>query len=258
MDAFEKLKLARLKGRKTALDYINNIFTDFTELCGDRCFGNDKAIITGIARLDNMPVTVIGLEKGRTTNEKVERNFGSAHPEGYRKALRQMKLAEKFNRPVICFVDTSGAFPGIGAEQRGQGHAIAQNLMGMMTLKTPVVSILIGEGGSGGALALAVADEVWMLENSVYSVISPEGCASILWKDPTKIKEAANCLKLTAQDLYNLGVIEKIIYEPTDFNKIYGTIKFELLKTIDSNIKLDKQELINKRYQRFRKIGMEQ
>jgi acetyl-CoA carboxylase carboxyl transferase alpha subunit len=257
MNAFERLKIARSKGRKTSMDYINNIFSEFTELCGDRSFGNDKAVVTGIAMLDTMPVTVIGLEKGRLTSEKVERNFGSAHPEGYRKALRQMKLAEKFNRPVICFVDTSGAFPGVGAEQRGQGHAIAQNLMEMMTLKTPIISILIGEGGSGGALALAVADQVWMLENSVYSVISPEGCASILWKDPTKVKEAANCLKLTADDLYKLGVIEKIIKEPSDFNKIYDTIKIELLTALNASIKADKQELIEKRYQRFRKIGME-
>ena len=175
---------ARDAHKLMAVDYISYLFGDsFFECHGDRRFSDDKAVVGGVAMLYDMPVTVIGLEKGRNTKERMERNFGSAHPEGYRKALRLMKQAEKFHRPVLCFVDTSGAFCGIGAEERGQGQAIAENLMEMMTLKTPVLSILIGEGGSGGALALAVADEVWMLENSVYSVISPEGCASILWKD---------------------------------------------------------------------------
>ena len=203
MSAFDKVMAARDAKKPTTVDFIENMFGDsFFELHGDRRFGDDKAVIGGLASLNGMPVTVIGLEKGRNTKERMERNFGSAHPEGYRKALRLMKQAEKFHRPVLCFVDTSGAFCGIGAEERGQGQAIAENIMEMMTLKTPVLSILIGEGGSGGALALAVADEVWMLENSVYSVISPEGCASILWKDESRAADAAQCLKLTAQDLF--------------------------------------------------------
>lgn len=188
--------------------------------------------------------------------EKVSRNFGSAHPEGYRKALRQMKLAEKFHRPVICFVDTSGAYCGIAAEERGQGQAIAENLMEMMTLKTPVISILIGEGGSGGALGLAVADQVWMLENSVYSVISPEGCASILWKDSGKMKEAAACLKLTAEDLLSFGVIEEIISEyDGDFSLTYEDLRKKLFDTIQENQALPMEQLLENRYARFRRIG---
>ena len=179
------------------------------EMHGDRRFGDDAAIVSGIARLYEMPVTVIAQEKGSTTKDKVHRNFGSAHPEGYRKALRQMKLAEKFGRPVICFVDTAGAFCGISAEERGEGQSIAENLMEMMTLKTPIISVFIGEGGSGGALGLAVADEVWMLENAYYSVISPEGCASILWKDRSKVKEASQALRLTADDLLQFHAIER-------------------------------------------------
>ena len=212
--------------------------------------------MAGIARLNGMPVTVIGLEKGVELKEKVARNFGSAHPEGYRKALRQMKLAEKFHRPVICFVDTSGAYCGIAAEERGQGQAIAENLMEMMTLKTPVVSILIGEGGSGGALGLAVADQVWMLENSVYSVISPEGCASILWKDSGKMKEAAACLKLTAEDLFSLGVIEKVVSEyDGDFEQVYAELREMLDQTIHANLQLPVEEMLENRYARFRRIG---
>jgi len=257
MEAFERLAAARAKGRPTGISFIQNIFEDFVELHGDRRFADDKAIVAGIARLNGMPVTVIALEKGSDTKQKVMRNFGSAHPEGYRKALRQMKLAEKFGRPVICFIDTSGAYCGIAAEERGQGQAIAENLMEMMTLKTPIVSILIGEGGSGGALALAVADEVWMLENSVYSVISPEGCASILWKDSSKVKEAAQCLKITAEDLLGFGVIEKIIEEPqNDFNQVYENLKSELYHTIVSNKALDMVDLLQNRYDRFRKIGV--
>lgn len=256
MNAFERVLLARAKGRATGLDFINNIFDDFTELHGDRRFGDDKAIVAGIARLNGMPVTVIAHEKGHSTSDKVSRNFGSAHPEGYRKALRQMKLAEKFSRPVICFIDTAGAYCGIAAEERGQGQAIAENLTEMMTLKTPIISVLIGEGGSGGALALAVADEVWMLENSVYSVISPEGCASILWKDASKSKEAAECLKLTANDLIHLNIIEKIIGEPQTFSDVYNKLKFELYNTITEYQKLPPEVLLEKRYLRFREIGV--
>jgi len=256
MSAFEKVSAARAKGRPTGIDYITNIFEDFIEMHGDRRFGDDKAVITGIARLNAMPVTVVALEKGHDTKEKVFRNFGSAHPEGYRKALRQMQLAEKFGRPVVCFVDTAGAFCGIAAEERGQGQAIAENLMQMMTLKVPVISVLIGEGGSGGALALAVADEVWMLQNAVYSVISPEGCASILWKDPSKVKEASECLKLTADDLLELKVIEKIIVENgKDFQKTYQALKGSLSLAFTRSKQLSPPELVAKRYARFRKIG---
>ncbi len=256
MEAYERVKIARAKGRPTGMDYINRIFSDFTEMHGDRCFGDDRAVIAGIGRLKDMPVTVIALEKGGTTKEKIMRNFGAAHPEGYRKALRQMKLAEKFHRPVICLVDTSGAYCGIGAEERGQGQAIAENLMEMMTLKTPIVSVIIGEGGSGGALALAVADEVWMLENALYSVISPEGCASILWKDSSKVKQAAECLKLTAEDLLSLGVIEKIIPEPPkNFESVFTELENALYQKLKENATLSAEELTARRYDRFRKIG---
>lgn len=256
MGAYDKVTAARAKGRPTGMDFITNIFDDFIELHGDRRFGDDKAVVAGIARLNTMPVTVVALERGHDTKEKVFRNFGSAHPEGYRKALRQMKLSEKFGRPVVCFVDTSGAFCGIAAEERGQGQAIAENLMEMMTLRVPVVSVLIGEGGSGGALALAVADEVWMLENAIYSVISPEGCASILWKDSSKVKEASECLKLTAQDLLEMKVIEKIIGENgKSFHKTYLDLKQNLYETLVKNSGLGTGELVEKRYARFRKIG---
>ena len=252
MTAYEKLKAARDKNRPTSVEFIKSIFGGFIEMHGDRRFGDDRAIMAGLAWLDKTPVTVVGIEKGRDVKERGARNSGSAHPEGYRKALRQMKLAEKFARPVICFIDTSGAYCGIGAEERGQGQAIAENLSVMMTLGTPIISILIGEGGSGGALALAAADEVWMLENAVYSVISPEGCASILWKDPSKVKEAAECLKITAGDLMKLGAIDKIIAETPD---LYDVIKKELLLAIEKARVLKTEDLIQKRYERFRTIG---
>ena len=203
--AYDRVKLARDSKRPTGLDYIRNIFKGFTEFHGDRRFGDDPAIVGGIARLNGSPVTVIAIEKGHTAKERSRRNFGAPHPEGYRKALRLMKQAEKFGRPVVCFIDTSGAYCGVGAEERGQGQAIAENLMEMSTLCVPILSILIGEGGSGGALALGVADRVWMLQNAVYSVISPEGCASILWKDASKAEAAAASLKLTAEDAKSLG-----------------------------------------------------
>ena len=206
MNAYEKVRTARSSDRPTALAYINNIFSSFIEFHGDRRAKDDGAIVSGIASLNGMPVTVIAIEKGRTAAERTMRNFGSASPEGYRKALRLMMEAEKFNRPVITFVDTSGAFCGIEAEERGEGEAIARNLMEMMDLDVPIISILIGEGGSGGALGLAVADRVWMLENAVYSVISPEGCASILFKDSKKAPEAAECLKLTADDALSFSL----------------------------------------------------
>ena len=254
MSAYDKVLLARAKGRATGLTYVEAIFDDFIELHGDRRFSDDPAIVGGIACLNGEHVTVIVMEKGGDMKDKVRRNFGSPNPEGYRKALRLMKQAEKFHRPVVCFVDTSGAFCGLGAEERGQGQAIAENLVEMMDLQTPVISILIGEGGSGGALALAVADQVWILENAVYSVISPEGCASILWKDAKKVKEAAECLKLTAQDMEKLGVVERVIPEEKDFGLIYDRIKTALLETLPDLQTLPADELLQRRYERFRKF----
>jgi len=251
MTAYERVMAARDKKRLTSLDMIHGIFTDFLEMHGDRRFADDKAIVAGIAYLENFPVTVIGIEKGHTVRERSMRNFGSSHPEGYRKALRQMKLAEKFKRPVICFVDTSGAYCGIGAEERGQGQAIAENLMEMMTLKTPIISIIIGEGGSGGALGLAVANEVWMLENSTYSVISPEGCASILWKDSSKAADAAECLKLTAQDLMELKIIDKIIAEN---DLLVDGLRSQLITSLEQYNAMNTEELTSQRYSRFRDI----
>jgi len=255
--AYEKVQIARGNKRPTSADYISHIFTDFIELHGDRRFADDTAIVGGIARLSGMPVTVIGIEKGRNTKERMQHAFGAPNPEGYRKALRLMKQAEKFKRPVVCLVDTSGAYCGIGAEERGQGLAIAENLMEMMTLKTPVISIVIGEGGSGGALALAVADEVWMLENSIYSVISPEGCASILWKDSAKAPAAADCLKLTAQDSLENHLIERIIPEDDIENGdfFFLEIKKMLEEKFEELKKLPVDELLENRYQRFRRIG---
>ena len=256
MKAIERVQAARSPKRPTAASYIANIFTDFLEMHGDRRFGDDSAVVAGIGRLKGRPVTVVALEKGRGTEEKIRRNFGSANPEGYRKALRQMKLAEKFSRPVVCLVDTAGAYPGQGAEERGQGQAIAENLMTLMTLKTPVISVLIGEGGSGGALALAVADEVWMLENAVYSVISPEGCASILWKDSSKSAEAAERLKLTAEELYGLGVIERVIPEAgEDFGPVYAALSEGLGAALERYSGMTTEELLERRYMRFRRMG---
>ena len=250
------VKLARDSKRPTGLDYISHIFEDFLEFHGDRRFGDDPAIVGGVAWLGETPVTVIAIEKGHTAKERTHRNFGAPNPEGYRKALRLMKQAEKFGRPVICFIDTSGAYCGIGAEERGQGQAIAENLMEMTTLCVPVISVLIGEGGSGGALALAVADRVWMLSNAVYSVISPEGCASILWKDPKKAEDAAASLKLTAVDAKNLGVIEKILSEK-DMGEpaFYDRIRQELVSELE-NVMRD-PDLITKRYDRFRRMGLD-
>lgn len=252
--AYERVKLARENSRPTGLDYIRNIFQGFIELHGDRRFGDDPAVVGGIARLGDMAVTVIAIEKGHTAKERSYRNFGAPHPEGYRKALRLMKQAEKFGRPVICFVDTSGAYCGVGAEERGQGQAIAENLVEMSTLCVPIISILIGEGGSGGALALAVADRVWMLQNAVYSVISPEGCASILWKDASKAENAAECLKLTAEDAKSLGVTEKVLLEK-DMGKeaFYDRIRNLLMEEV--GLLSADLDLVGKRYERFRRIG---
>ena len=252
---YERVKLARDSKRPTGQDYIRNVFQNFIELHGDRRYADDKAIVGGIARLDGSPVTVIAIEKGHTSKERAERNFGAPNPEGYRKALRLMKQAEKFGRPIICLVDTSGAYCGIGAEERGQGQAIAENLMEMSTLCVPIISILIGEGGSGGALALAVADRVWMLQNSVYSVISPEGCASILWKDAAKADVAAASLKLTAEDAKSLGIIERILSEADMGTKAYYDRIRSLLSDEVRELERD-SDLLQKRYDRFRRIGM--
>ena len=251
---YSKVKRARENTRPTGLDYISNLFQGFLELHGDRRFADDPAIVGGIARLNGTPVTVIAIEKGHTAKERSYRNFGAPNPEGYRKALRLMKQAEKFGRPVICFIDTSGAYCGIGAEERGQGQAIAENLMEMSTLCVPIVSVLIGEGGSGGALALAVADRVFMLESAVYSVISPEGCASILWKDAAKADTAAASLKLTAQDALDLGVIEGIISEENlGKQPFYQRLREQLTKELEG-LNAD-PDLVGKRYDRFRRIG---
>lgn len=255
MDPYKRLQLARKNGRPSGRYYIEHLLTDFIELHGDRRFGDDPAIMAGIGFLCGRPVTVIAHEKGGDIRDKAHRNFGSANPEGYRKALRQMKLAEKFGRPVLCFVDTAGAFAGMGAEERGQGEAIAENLMEMMTLKVPVLSVFVGEGGSGGALALAVADEVWMLENAVYSVISPEGCASILWKDAAKVKEACACLKITAEDLLEMGVIERIVPE-TSPEAICETLRAQLDMAFTELSSMTPEERCEKRYRRFRRLGV--
>lgn len=253
--AYERVKLARSSKRPTGLDYIKNVFQDFVELHGDRCYADDPAIVGGIAKLDDCPVTVIAIEKGHTAKERTYRNFGAPQPEGYRKALRLMKQAEKFGRPIICFIDTSGAYCGIGAEERGQGQAIAENLSEMSTLCVPIISILIGEGGSGGALALAVADRVWMLRNSVYSVISPEGCASILWKDPARAEDAAASLRLTAEDAKSLGVIERILSE-NEIGKKEFYDRIHIFLTKELKVLTNDTDLVQKRYDRFRSLGV--
>lgn len=254
--AYERVRIARGAKRPTGIDYLQNVFHGFFELHGDRRFADDAAIIGGVAYLDTLPVTVIAIEKGHTARERLQRSFGAPNPEGYRKALRLMQQAEKFHRPVLCFVDTSGAYCGIGAEERGQGQAIAECLTQTAALQTPVLSVLIGEGGSGGALALAAGDRVWMLENAVYSVISPEGCASILWKDAAKAEQAAQQLKLTAGDALQLGVIEKIIPE-TDLGKpeFYEKLKQALLEELTTLSRLTPEALLEARYRRFRRIG---
>ena len=256
--AWERVRTARMPDRATAVDFIQTLFEDFMELHGDRTFRDDGAVVGGLAWLDEIPVTVIGQQKGRNTKENVFRNFGMPNPEGYRKALRLMKQAEKFGRPVITFVDTPGAFCGLEAEERGQGEAIARNLLEMSALQVPVLCIVIGEGGSGGALALAVGNEVWMMENAVYSVLSPEGFASILWKDSKRCDEAAEVMKITASDLSELKVIDKIIPEPEPANphnleEICGPMKNEIRKFLQNYLSKDKEEIAGQRYERFLK-----
>ncbi len=258
---WEKVKLARFQERPTTLDYIKRLISDFTEFHGDRFFGDDSSIVGGIGMFEGLPVTVIGHQKGKDTKENIKRNFGMPHPEGYRKALRLMKQAEKFKRPIITFIDTPGAYCGLSAEERGQGEAIAVNLVEMSRLKTPIISIVIGEGGSGGALALGIADKVCMLENSIYSVISPEGLSSILWKDANLAQKAADIMKLTAEDLLSLNVIDSIIKEPIggahkDIDFTVNNIKQYLLNEIKTLKELDLEELLNKRYEKVREIGV--
>lgn len=259
ISAWERVEIARNPKRKTSLDYINSIFDDFIELHGDRNFKDDKAIVCGLGKIGKQNYTIIAEQKGRTTKENIERNFGMPNPESYRKAIRFMKQAEKFNRPVITFIDTKGAYPGLGAEERGQGEAIAKSMFEMAKLKVPVISIVIGEGSSGGALAIGVANKVFMLENAIYSILSPEGYSSILWKDSSRFKEAAEKMKLTAKDLYSLKIIDKIIkeqikMEQEDFEKVSEDIKKAIKKEISRMNKLSKEDVIEERYAKFREI----
>ncbi|MDR1195578.1 MAG: acetyl-CoA carboxylase carboxyltransferase subunit alpha [Endomicrobium sp.] len=258
---WQRIQIARHPQRPYSTDYIKIIFEDFIELHGDRVFGDDSALLCGMASIDGRPVMVIGHQKGRTLQENMDRNFGMAHPEGYRKAMRVMNLAQKFNRPIITFIDTSGAYPGIAAEERGQAEAIAGNLRDMSDLKVPVFSIVIGEGGSGGALGIGVANKVLMLENSYYSVISPEGCAAILFRDGSKAMEAAKAMKITAGDLLNLKVIDEIIKEPLggaheDPEKTASNIKAVLNKYLKQYEDMTSKEIADDRYGKFRNMGI--
>ena len=254
MNIAKIVREAREQNRLTALDFANGIFDEFIELHGDRSFRDDGAVIGGIGWLDDQAVTVVGIQKGKSLHDNLKRNFGQPHPEGYRKALRLMKQAEKFGRPVVTFINTAGAYPGVGAEERGQGEAIARNLMEMSDLKVPIIAIIIGEGGSGGALALAVADRVWMLENSIYAVLSPEGFASILWKDGSRAMEAAELMKITSHELLEMGIVDKVISEAGLSSKeLQARVKNELRAELDRLQELPLDQLIEERYQRFRK-----
>jgi len=257
---WDRVQIARLANRPTTLDYISYLFEGFFECHGDRTYADDEAIVGGVAKFKGLPVTVIGHQRGKDTKENIRRNFGMPHPEGYRKALRLMKQADKFNRPIICFIDTKGAYPGKAAEERGQSEAIARNLFEMAGLKVPVICIVIGEGGSGGALALGVGNRIYMLENSTYSVISPEGAAAILWKDASLAKNAAETMRITAPDLKELGVIDDIIPEikggaHKDVKKQAEGIEKVLKMSLQQLLKLSEDELIADRYNRFRTIG---
>ena len=263
MNSWEKVNIVRDIKRPTSLDYINLIFKDFIELHGDRTFADDKAMVCGIGTIDEIPYTIIAEQKGRNIKENVARNFGMPNPESYRKAIRMMKQAEKFNRPVITFIDTKGAYPGVEAEQRGQGEAIAKSMFEMAKLTVPVIAIVIGEGSSGGALAIGVANNVIMLENAIYSILSPEGYSSILWKDSSRFKEAADRMKLTANDLYDMGIIETVIKESIEnyttekepFKNITDKIKQEIQTTVQELKSKTKDEIVEERYQKFRKIS---
>jgi acetyl-CoA carboxylase carboxyl transferase subunit alpha len=261
LSSWQKVQISRHPNRPYTLDYIEAVLTDFVEMHGDRGFGDDPAIVCGLAKLDGAPVVVIGHQKGRTLKERVYRNFGQPNPEGYRKALRLMRFAEKFNRPLITFIDTPGAYPGISAEERGQGESIAHNLSVMSMLKIPIVCIVIGEGGSGGALAVGVADRVIMLEHATYSVISPEACAAILWNNGAKASEAAELLKLTAQDLFQMKVIDEMVEEPIggahrDPRRAAELVKEALTRSLTEIRNTDPADLVKLRYEKFRKMGM--
>ena len=254
MNIAKIVREAREQTRLTALDFATGIFDDFVELHGDRSFRDDGAVVGGIGWLGDQAVTVVGIQKGKSLQDNLNRNFGQPHPEGYRKALRLMKQAEKFGRPIVTFINTAGAYPGVGAEERGQGEAIARNLFEMSDLKVPIIAIIIGEGGSGGALALAVADRVWMLENSIYAVLSPEGFASILWKDGRRAMEAAELMKITSHELLEMGIVDKVISEAGLSSKeLLSCVKNELRAELDRLQELPLDQLIEERYQRFRK-----
>ena len=254
MNIAKIVREAREQTRLTALDFATGIFDEFIELHGDRSFRDDGAIIGGIGWLGDQAVTVVGIQKGKSLQDNLNRNFGQPHPEGYRKALRLMKQAEKFGRPIVTFINTAGAYPGVGSEERGQGEAIARNLMEMSDLKVPIIAIIIGEGGSGGALALAVADRVWMLENSIYAVLSPEGFASILWKDGTRAMEAAELMKITSHELLEMKVVDKVISERgLSAKELLARVKNELQTEIEQLKQLSFEKLLEERYQRFRK-----
>lgn len=275
--AIERVRTARHPERPYTNDLLKEMFEDFTEIHGDRHFSDDPAIVCGFARLDDLELIVIGQQKGRDTNQRKYRNFGMPKPEGYRKALRALKLAEKFNRPVVAFIDTPGAYPGIDAEERGQAEAIARNLREMAGLKVPIIVVILGEGGSGGALAIGIGDRILMLENSIYSVISPEGCAAILWKDAGESGKAAECLRLTAENLFELGLVDEIIEEPTEwrvtgksenemvdkeggeeknhFEQICLNLKDSIKRNITEAKALDELQLLEKRFEKYRKMG---
>jgi len=260
LSPWQRVQIARHPKRPYTLDYINLMMTDFCEVHGDRVFGDDKALICGFAKIDGQKVVVMGHQKGRDTKENLMRNFGSAHPEGYRKAMRLMHMGEKFNLPIVVFIDTPGAYPGIGAEERGQAEAIALNLMEMARLKVPIVCYIIGEGGSGGALGVGIGDRICVLENAYYSVISPEGCAAILWKDRTRAPDAAKALKLTAQDLFDLGLIDEVVREPLggahrDPATMAATLKETLLRQLDGLDRVEAGSLVEARYRRLRGYG---
>lgn len=260
LSAWERVEIARNPKRKTSIDYIENIFEEFIELHGDRISKDDKAIICGLGKIGEQNFTIIAEQKGRTTKENIERNFGMPNPESYRKAIRFMKQAEKFNRPVITFIDTKGAYPGVEAEEKGQGEAIAKSMFQMANLKVPVISIIIGEGSSGGALAIGVSNKVYMLENAIYSILSPEGYSSILWKDSSRYKEAAEKMKLTAKDLYDLKVIDEIIKEPLEiteenFKQITNNIKNKIRKEVLRMSKMNPNDIREERYNKFRNIS---
>ena len=260
MKPWDRVQIARHPNRPTTLDYISHLFTDFIELHGDRGFGDDEAIVGGIAKYKGLPVTIVGHQRGKDTKENIRRNFGMPHPEGYRKALRLMKQADKFNRPIICFIDTKGAYPGKAAEERGQSEAIAKNLFEMASMQVPIVCIVIGEGGSGGALALGVGNHIHMLENSTYSVITPEGAASILWKDAGQAKQAAEKMKITAPDLRKLGIIDSIIREVKggahhDIKEQAEQIDEVLYSSLKELTGMTKEELVNHRYAKFKNMG---